>query len=63
MRTAFPLCYSYFFSLPVNFYSVVLEGRAFVWVDELHGNVELAVLHHHCRGLWFEADIAGGFYI
>jgi hypothetical protein len=33
-----------------------LEGRAFVWVDELNGNVEFAVLHHNWRGLWFEAD-------
>jgi len=40
----------------VRVWPVVLEGRAFVWVDELNGNVEFAVLHHHCRGLWFEAD-------
>ncbi len=40
----------------VRVWPVVLEGRAFVWVDELNGIVEFAVLHHNCRGLWFEAD-------
>jgi hypothetical protein len=34
----------------VRFWPVFLEERAFVWVDELAGNVEFAVLHLFYRG-------------
>ncbi len=40
----------------VQFWPVFQEERAYVWVDELAGNVEFVVLHLRYRGLWYEED-------
>ncbi len=35
---------------------VMSDGRSFVWVDEIYGRFEFAVLYHQYHELWYVAD-------
>ncbi len=37
-------------------WSVFVDGRPYMWVDEMDGRFEFAVLYHHYHGLWYVAD-------
>lgn len=37
-------------------WSVVVDGRSLVWMEEEAGKLQFAVLHHYHHGLWYVAE-------
>ncbi len=37
-------------------WSVFVDGRPYIWLDEIDGRFEFAVLYHQYHGLWYVAD-------
>ncbi len=40
----------------VGVWPLVVDGVAFVWVEEVDHDVEYAILYHRIRGLWYVAE-------